>query len=203
MFGKKTDEACAARVKESGFTISKELNIWWPHIYVDDGTQKWAIVRDKKSAPVFYSFSDVNDYEIRENGNSIAQGRAGSAVAGGLLFGVAGAVIGASRSKKVESTCSSMQFIIHVNDISSPTILINLLSVETPKSSQTYQWRVKSAQEFAGTFDYMMKKASESKEPAAKSPDASDEIKKLADLHAQGILTDEEFSAKKKQLLGI
>jgi hypothetical protein len=33
--------------------------------------------------------------------------------------------------------------------------------------------------------------------------DVSEEIKKLAELHAQGILTDEEFAAKKKQLLGI
>ncbi|MCB0253283.1 MAG: SHOCT domain-containing protein [Anaerolineae bacterium] len=48
-------------------------------------------------------------------------------------------------------------------------------------------------------------------EPAAEasSTDAStqpaylDELKKLAELHEQGILTDEEFSAKKKQLLGL
>jgi hypothetical protein len=32
---------------------------------------------------------------------------------------------------------------------------------------------------------------------------ASDEIRSLAELHRQGILTDEEFSAKKKQLLGL
>jgi Bacterial PH domain/Short C-terminal domain len=32
---------------------------------------------------------------------------------------------------------------------------------------------------------------------------AADEIKKLAELHADGILTDEEFAAKKKQLLGL
>ena len=32
---------------------------------------------------------------------------------------------------------------------------------------------------------------------------AADEIKKLAELHAAGILTDEEFAAKKKQLLGL
>lgn len=35
------------------------------------------------------------------------------------------------------------------------------------------------------------------------APDSADEIKKLAGLHAQGVLTDEEFAAKKKQLLGI
>jgi hypothetical protein len=31
--------------------------------------------------------------------------------------------------------------------------------------------------------------------------DDMDELKKLAELHAQGILTDEEFSAKKAQIL--
>ena len=29
------------------------------------------------------------------------------------------------------------------------------------------------------------------------------ELQQLADLHAQGVLTDEEFAAKKKQILGI
>ena len=33
--------------------------------------------------------------------------------------------------------------------------------------------------------------------------DPTEEIKKLAELHEQGILTDEEFAAKKKQILGI
>ena len=30
-----------------------------------------------------------------------------------------------------------------------------------------------------------------------------DQLQKLADLHDQGILTDEEFAAKKKQILGL
>jgi len=37
--------------------------------------------------------------------------------------------------------------------------------------------------------------------PAA--PDSTAELQKLAELHNQGILTDEEFAAKKKQILGI
>jgi hypothetical protein len=41
--------------------------------------------------------------------------------------------------------------------------------------------------------------------PAAAPPVDDDmaELQKLAQLHAQGILTDEEFAAKKKQVLGI
>ena len=39
--------------------------------------------------------------------------------------------------------------------------------------------------------------------PRRPEPDVSDELTKLAQLHTQGILTDEEFSAKKAQILGI
>jgi hypothetical protein len=38
---------------------------------------------------------------------------------------------------------------------------------------------------------------------AAEEPDYAAELEKLAQLKAQGILTDEEFQAKKKQILGI
>ena len=39
--------------------------------------------------------------------------------------------------------------------------------------------------------------------PAGAEPDYMAELEKLAQLKAQGILTEEEFQAKKKQLLGI
>jgi hypothetical protein len=38
---------------------------------------------------------------------------------------------------------------------------------------------------------------------APSEPDVADELTKLAQLHTQGILTDEEFAAKKAQILGI
>jgi hypothetical protein len=39
--------------------------------------------------------------------------------------------------------------------------------------------------------------------PEAAAPDTTEELTKLAQLHTQGILTDEEFAAKKAQILGI
>lgn len=38
---------------------------------------------------------------------------------------------------------------------------------------------------------------------ADSAEDPMDKVKQLADLHAQGILTDEEFAAAKKKALGI
>ena len=35
------------------------------------------------------------------------------------------------------------------------------------------------------------------------SPDAMEQLKQLADLKSQGILTDEEFDAQKKKILGL
>jgi len=39
--------------------------------------------------------------------------------------------------------------------------------------------------------------------PAAAEPDYTAELNQLAQLKAQGILTEEEFAAKKKQILGL
>lgn len=39
--------------------------------------------------------------------------------------------------------------------------------------------------------------------PATAEPDVSDQIRKLAQLRDEGILTNEEFQAKKAQLLGL
>lgn len=56
-------------------------------------------------------------------------------------------------------------------------------------------------QDAAGGYGY------DEPEPAAPAapaePDYSAELQKLARLREQGILTDEEFDAKKKQILGI
>jgi len=38
--------------------------------------------------------------------------------------------------------------------------------------------------------------------PAAPTKDVTAELQKLADLHKSGVLTDEEFTAAKKKLLG-
>lgn len=42
----------------------------------------------------------------------------------------------------------------------------------------------------------------ESSVPEASASSATDELAKLADLHAQGILSDEEFSAAKQRIIG-
>lgn len=203
MFGKKTDEACDAKVQAHGFTISKKFDTWWPRFYVDDIAQKWAVIYNKKAEPFFYNYSDILDYDVVEDGGSIAHGRAGSAAVGGLLFGAAGAIVGAALPNKSDATCTSLQIVIHVNDLNNPTIVYSFIESETSRSSYTYDLQSKTAQKVAGMFDYMIAKARESKESAAKAPDAADELRKFKQLLDDGVITSEDFENKKKQLLGI
>jgi hypothetical protein len=50
---------------------------------------------------------------------------------------------------------------------------------------------------------YDQQVAAQQAAPAEAEPDYAAELEKLAKLKAEGILTDEEFDAKKKQILGI
>jgi hypothetical protein len=56
-------------------------------------------------------------------------------------------------------------------------------------------------QQMAQQQAYAQQAAAQQAAPAA--PDYAAELEQLAQLKAQGILTDEEFEAKKKQILGI
>jgi hypothetical protein len=49
----------------------------------------------------------------------------------------------------------------------------------------------------------VMQQAAPAAQPAAAEPDYMAELEKLGQLKSQGIITEEEFQAKKKQILGI
>ena len=62
----------------------------------------------------------------------------------------------------------------------------------------------KYAQQDQAAYDQQMaQQQAYAAQAAPAAPDYAAELEQLAQLKAQGILTDEEFEAKKKQILGI
>jgi hypothetical protein len=51
-------------------------------------------------------------------------------------------------------------------------------------------------------YGYQQEPAPAPAAPAQAAPDPIEQLKQLGDLHAQGVLTDEEFAAQKAKLLG-
>ena len=66
------------------------------------------------------------------------------------------------------------------------------------------RWSDQAEQEQAAAYDQQQAQAAEPPPAAAPAePDYVAELEKLAQLKSQGIISEEEFEAKKKQLLGI
>lgn len=113
--------------------------------YIDDVNKKWHLPRCKESKSV-YDYSDLLDYELIEDGNTVTSGSLGRAVAGGLVFGGLGAVVGGMTGKQ-KATCSKLQIKITTKDIQHPALYVSLLDYEVKKDSDTYKAAIKDAQE--------------------------------------------------------
>lgn len=120
------------------------------HFYIDDVNKKFHLPRCKKSKSV-YDYSDLLDYELIEDGSTVTSGSLGRAVAGGLVFGGLGAVIGGMTGKQ-KQTCSKLQIKLTVNDMKNPALYISLLDYEVKKDSDIYKAAINDAQEIVSTL---------------------------------------------------
>ena len=155
-------------------------------------------------------YDQIVAFEILENGDSIISGNAGKAVVGALLFGVAGAVVGASAKRKKRDVCTSLLVKLVVKDYASPDFYISLITAETNKQSQAYANAYGIAQKIASKLQLIIDENNSARTPSLPASDdlhsgvdPVQEIRRYKELYDDGIITQEEFEAKKKQLLGI
>lgn len=167
---------------------------------IDETKKLWRVDRAE------YSFSDIVDFELLENGESVAKGGLGRAVVGGVLFGGAGAVVGGvTANRKNKAVCNSMRIKIVLNDINSPNAYIDLIKTATKKDSSKYKQRTEAAQECLSVLQLMCNIQNNVDEENLQDKENSDvdNLRKFKALLDDGIITQEDFDAKKKHILGI
>lgn len=92
-------------------------------------------------------FSDIIGFELYEDDSQISQGGLGSAVAGGLLLGGVGAIVGGVTGKRTSKrVVESMIITITTNDIDDSIVMIPLISISTKTSSAVYKDAFNKAQ---------------------------------------------------------
>lgn len=154
-------QSLSEQVASKGFTISRQINS--PDnsysLLVDDDHSKWGIIDSRTESFEVLKYSDLIEYELLEDGDSIIKGRVGSAIVGGALFGGIGAIAGAARSKKIKSVCNSMSIKVAVNNIAKPMYYIPIITSQVKIDSMLYNTALSTAHEFTSLLAFIKAKA--------------------------------------------
>ena len=150
-----------------------------------------------------YHYQDIIGFELIENNGAISKGGFGGAVAGGMLFGGAGAVAGSVLGKKQQSSCNNLAVRITVNDSTDPMVMIYLITQPTAVNSVKYKTARNDADKMMTQLQYICslndtRKGAHNYETQVS---VADELIKYKSLLDEGIITQAEFDKKKKELL--
>lgn len=138
-----------------------------------------------------------------EDGETVSQGGLGRALAGGALFGGAGAVVGGvTGKKKSKGVCTSLRVKVTLKDINNPVAYVDFITFRAKKDGFSYKDLYNQAQVCLSVFQLICdsQELTESNNTLGSN---ADEIRKFKELFDEGIITLEEYDAKKKELLGL
>lgn len=194
-------------LEESGFSVDRNIfgNDFDFALAVDNEHYKWAVVYPSSDEPHIFNFQDLISYEIIQNGEKAISGNAGDAAASAILFGTAGAIVGASSKKTISEMCHDLHIEIRVNDLNKSLLILPCSTGEIAVNCSIFQDRVQKAHEILSILSYIKSNAEHTNKdiPDFKnaSEDIYDELEKLHGLKGKGIITEEEFQKKKESLL--
>lgn len=154
-----------------------------------------------------YDFSDIISYTPIEEGHSKTKKHGITrAVVGGALAGGAGAVVGAVTGGKNFDYVDKLGVVITFKN--NENIRLMLLNSETKKGGFVANTYYKEFHNICGILDGVINQntiiqTQQLSDSSANKISSADEIAKFKKLLDNGTITQEEFDAKKKQLLGL
>ena len=158
-------------------------------------------------------YGAVNSVELFADGNTVSStvlsSQIGGALVGGLAFGGVGAVIGGLSGKTVTTAqVCRIDLRMVVNDMHRPLHDVAFLRLITTKGEAAYESAMGNARQWHGLLSGVVRNAEAAPKPSViglpsngGSSSVADELKKLADLLAAGMLTKEEFDQQKSKIL--
>ncbi len=159
---------------ENGFTTTRCAG----SLRVDDTNKKWCI-NNGQNNPVIYDFSEVLNCKIEENSVLNKVNRLG----------------------------------VYIYTKNGGAIYISLINTETKRDSFTYNTFMATANQIDSIVQSLISHSAEkspdlpeaanSNSETADIGDIEEQLKKLKSMLDSGLITNEDFEAKKKQLLGI
>lgn len=174
-------------------------------LYADFSSKRWFVSDNKLKKPgnpIILGFNQLADYSVTEDGKTIQKSGAGSAIAGGLLFGGIGLVAGGLVGRKSKEIINKMSITIFVTSPWVESYTIPIITTPVKKGSFTYNLFKSNFENYTKLLDKIQTQASAEQSSHAVFS-AADEIKKYKELLDMGAITQAEFDAKKSQILGL
>lgn len=220
---RKTLEDVIASAKKSGFVFSRMVtNAYRTACLAIDTEHHRFLVKEAGMPHHILEYKQLASYELYKDGKSVIAGDATKALAGGILFGTVGAVIGAAGTSHNIDAYSSDMYVSIVDD-SAHRYKLYLIYESVDQSSPVYQKSNERARDMLSMLSAISSVNSKTmanttlsvntENPAPVQPSVTnqsnvktseaDEIMKFKELLDKGVITQEEFDAKKKQLLGL
>ena len=198
---------------DEDFIVSQSLKIsatgWTTKRLLVDNTNKRFVIQKGNKYTKIYKFSELINYEVYENGASKVKGTAGKALIGGAFFGLGGLIVGSSMGRNISEKCNQLKLIIRVNDITCPQIVITYVdNVDWDKSGFTYRNMKSNLQEICSILEYIINSKTLEENVIKAVPDNitksnKEQLQELKEMLEEGLITQEEYEQKKKQILGL
>ena len=186
------------------FKVSREVQAAGMFFREDEKQKVWYVSRERKPAnPTLYRYDEIVSFELKENGNAITSGGLGRAVVGAVLFGGAGAVVGAvTGGKTTKQKLTSIDISITLSNPWRNLIEVNFLrNGDTCRSGGFFHGvHMQEAKALLAFLASMTGRVKDS-QPVSAPVSAADEILKFKELMDKGIITEAEFLKKKQELL--
>lgn len=146
------------------------------------------------------SYSDLIDFELCENGETVMKGGVGRAIVGGALFGVAGAIVGAN-TRKSRQMVNSLYIRITTRTVG--MLRICFFMAPTPSDSFVYRVNKDIAEKIITQLEIIADSNKNASNMNCNNSESSvaDELLKMKKLLDMGVLTQSEFEDQKKKLL--
>lgn len=193
-------------LEERDFNISQKVNYGNKfQVDVDIIHKKVAVGMTYPSVNVtFLDFNQIIDCKIIENSNVISGGGVGRAVAGGVIAGGVGAIVGAN-TKKSSTMLNNFSIDIITNDINNSVVRLKM--IDSPIDINTYGNIYRDIIRFSNDVYALIQSVISNKEiliekkETEQKKDNLQELEKLSELKAKGIITESEFLEGKKKIL--
>jgi hypothetical protein len=197
-----------SQLRANNFNDEKTIDIVSINVYkqisFDFTNKKLAIIDVIANSLEYVQFEKIIECEIIEDNTTIMKGGIGRAVVGGVLAGGIGAVVG-STTRKSSDMVRNLSIRIITNDISNALVLITLIDQEIKRDITVYKNCMSAAQEIYSTIISIIesnkKLLGDSTAEVTKS--IANQIRDLGKLKEEGLITEEEFTAKKSKLLDL